>query len=98
MVLLQDGDSLLDFMGSVRRGSTPMPALILLDINMPGMNGFDVLRQIKKLEEFRELPAIVMFTASNEDSDRVKAQSLGADGYWTKPYGIDAYVQFFSQI
>ena len=64
------------------------PDLILLDINMPGMNGFDVLSFLRSRKEGRCLP-IVMLTTSSSKEDITKAYELGANAYMVKPASLD---------
>lgn len=61
------------------------PDLIILDINMPGLNGFDVCSHLKSDPKTREIP-ILMLTAVTDVDSRVKGLGLGADDYITKPY------------
>lgn len=67
----------------VQRSRHPLPDLLLLDINMPGMDGFDVLRFVRGHSVFKFLPAI-MLTSSGNPRDRQQAMELGADGYLVK--------------
>ncbi|MDR2613220.1 MAG: response regulator [Deltaproteobacteria bacterium] len=60
------------------------PDLILLDIIMPGMNGFEVVQQLKTEERFSQIP-VVMVTALQDVNDRVKALEVGADDFLSKP-------------
>lgn len=62
-----------------------MPDLILLDIMMPGIDGFDVCRTLKQEEKTRKIP-IIMLTARGEDTDIVSGLELGAEDYVTKPF------------
>jgi two-component system KDP operon response regulator KdpE len=71
-----DGDQALD---AVERES---PDIVLLDIGLPGRDGFDVLRELR---EFSDVP-VVMLTARDDSMDKVKALELGADDYVTKPF------------
>lgn len=63
------------------------PDLILLDVNMPEMDGFDVCRRLREQPATRQIPIIMLTTASSLDS-RVKGLDLGADDYITKPFQI----------
>jgi CheY-like chemotaxis protein len=61
---------------------------ILLDVMMPGMDGFSVLRRIRGDQQHRDIP-VIMLTAKAGEHDHVKAFRDGADAYLTKPFGID---------
>jgi CheY-like chemotaxis protein len=61
-----------------------MPDLIFLDINMPILNGFYVLSQLKSNPKFNSIPVYILST-SNSESDKERALTLGATGYYTKP-------------
>ncbi|RLB57574.1 MAG: DNA-binding response regulator [Deltaproteobacteria bacterium] len=61
------------------------PDLILLDVMLPEMNGFAVLRELRRLE--LEMP-VIMLTAKGEEMDKVRGLEMGADDYVTKPFGL----------
>lgn len=61
---------------------------ILLDVMMPGMDGFSVLRRIRADEHYRDVP-VIMLTAKTGEQDHVRAFRDGADAYLTKPFGVD---------
>ena len=61
------------------------PALIVLDLMLPGMSGFEVLEQLRADEATRDI-AVLMLTARREEPDRIRGLSLGADDYLTKPF------------
>jgi diguanylate cyclase (GGDEF)-like protein len=69
----------------LKRALTDQPDLILLDIVMPGMNGFEVLRTLKESEETRHIPVIIITGLDNED-DEERGFSLGAVDYIGKPF------------
>ena len=61
------------------------PSLIVLDLMLPGISGFDVLEQLRAEEHTRDV-AVLMLTARREEPDRIRGLSLGADDYLTKPF------------
>jgi two-component system phosphate regulon response regulator PhoB len=61
------------------------PSLIVLDLMLPGMSGFDVLEELRRDDATSEI-AVLMLTARKDEPDRVKGLSLGADDYLTKPF------------
>ena len=70
------------------------PDLIFMDINMPGLDGFSVTRQLNQSPETKGIP-VIFVTGKDQKADRVFAQMLGAKGYVTKPYTAD---QLLAQI
>ncbi|MGO9377766.1 MAG: response regulator [Dissulfurispiraceae bacterium] len=78
-----DGKSALEML----RNRRELPALILLDIKMPGMDGIEVLREIRAHDRLRGLPVVVV-TSSALESDRVDAITAGASGYLQKPLSL----------
>lgn len=63
----------------------PLPHIVLLDVNLPSINGFDILAYIRSTEELKSLPA-VMVTAQVSEADVLRGLKLGADGYIFKPF------------
>lgn len=68
----------------------PLPRVVMLDINMPKMNGLEFLEEIRKDPELRNLNVFIM-TTSSEDTDRIAAQSLQVSGYIEKPLTFDSF-------
>src|SRR5687767_15171364 len=64
--------------------ASPLPRLMLLDINMPAIDGFEVLRRVKEHPQWREIITVI-FTTSMRPEDKAKADALGADSFLTKP-------------
>ena len=64
-----------------------MPDLVILDLMLPGMDGLEVCRQLRRNERFGSLP-VLMLTARSEEADRVVGLELGADDYVTKPFSM----------
>lgn len=69
----------------LRRAQTLLPDVILLDIMLPGMDGFEVCRELRAGERTRDIP-VIMMTAKSEETDQVVGYSLGADDYVPKPF------------
>ncbi len=87
----EDGDEALDYIyqrGVYNQKNAPAPSLILLDLNMPGLEGKDVLKEIKGNIAYKNIPIIVL-TTSSESTDMKECSDLGANTYITKPIGID---------
>jgi len=78
-VVVEDGER------AVEAALKEQPALILLDLMLPRMDGFEVCRQLKAMEETRHIP-IVVLTAKTKEEDKEKAMKAGADAYMTKPF------------
>jgi len=82
-----DGAAALDYLfrrGACAGRTTPDPAFVLLDLKMPKVDGFEVLRQLKADGTLRRIPAVV-FTSSSEASDMRMGYELGANAYVVKP-------------
>ncbi len=77
--------SCTDGEAAMRKLETESVDLVILDIMLPGINGMEVCKQIRKTKS--ELP-IIMLTSKSDESDKVLALELGADDYVTKPFGI----------
>jgi CheY-like chemotaxis protein len=99
--LVADGEELMDYL--YRRGkflslqNSPLPNLILLDLNMPKKDGWEALTEIKKDPDFRRIP-VVVFTTSKEDEDISCSYELGASSYITKPTTFDALVELMKKL
>jgi len=68
----------------------PLPRVVMLDINMPKMNGIEFLTEIRKDPELKDLNVFIM-TTSSEDTDRMAAQNLNVSGYIEKPLTFDSF-------
>jgi CheY-like chemotaxis protein len=92
--IVSDGEACLDYL--YRRGafsepgSAPPPGILLLDLNMPKMDGLTVLKCIRADWVLRRLPIIVL-TTSQLDEDRAKSYELGANAYIKKPIGFESF-------
>lgn len=92
----RDGEEALAFMPRWEAGE-PLPAVILLDINLPKVNGLEVLRQLKAHERFRRIPVVIL-TSSREDKDLNTAYDLGVNSYIEKPVSFSKFMDVAEQI
>ena len=72
------------------QSESPLPALVLLDMKMPGLSGIDVLRRIRADERLKDLP-VIMVTNSTLESERRKAIEAGADDYLHKAFDVGLF-------
>ena len=77
----------LDGFEGIEKAKTENPDVILLDIMMPGMDGFEVCRRLKSDPSSENIP-VIMLTAKGETDDKVEGLELGADDYVTKPFNL----------
>lgn len=93
--IASDGEEAMDYL--LRRGryadpaSAPRPNVILLDLNMPRMNGRQVLEQLRNIDDLRRIPVIVLTTSKHEE-DILRSYDLGCNSYVTKPVELDEFV------
>ena len=96
-----DGEELLDYL--LHRGryenpdSSPLPGLILLDLNMPRKDGREALREIKLHPDLRRIP-IVVLTTSKAEEDIYRTYDLGANSFITKPVSFEGLVMVMRDI
>lgn len=96
-----DGDEALDFLH--RRGEfsdsskAPRPGIILLDLNLPGTDGREVLADIKSDDRLKQIPVIVL-TTSNDDRDVEACYKSGANSYIQKPVDMDGFIKAIERL
>jgi CheY-like chemotaxis protein len=100
LVCVEDGYKLLDFLsgtGDYEGKNGLPPAVILLDLNMPGKGGCELLREIKDYPQFRKIP-IVVFTTSREEQIVDKCLRLGARSFVTKPADFSDWIRIMRSL
>ncbi|WP_395046592.1 response regulator [Flavobacterium sp.] len=94
IIVAEDGEEALDYL--YKRGKFidqhGFPAVILLDIKMPKMNGIEVLRHIRNDPKFKLIP-VIMVTSSGEEKDLVESYKLGANSYVVKPVDFNQFME-----
>ncbi len=89
LMVARDGEEALEMLhGSDRI----VPAVVLLDLNLPKIDGLEVLRRIRADERTRLLPVVIL-TSSREESDLIKGYSNGANSYIRKPVDFDKFIE-----
>lgn len=73
-----------------RTGVDKRDVMILLDVNMPGANGFETLKKIRASDDFRDVP-VIMLSTSDEEADVYESVERGANGYLVKPFKADEF-------
>ncbi|MEO8366690.1 MAG: response regulator [Pseudoxanthomonas sp.] len=95
IVHVEDGVEAMDYL--LRRGAYAdrpegLPAVLLLDIKMPRMDGLEVLQQIRTHEKLKTLPVVIL-SSSREESDLARSWDLGVNAYVVKPVDVDQFFQ-----
>lgn len=94
--IARDGEEALAWLPRWEAGE-PVPAVILLDLKLPRVDGLEVLRRLKRHSEFRRIPVVVL-TTSAESQDVREAYSIGVNSYIVKPVDFDKFVEVAAQI
>jgi CheY-like chemotaxis protein len=93
LVVCEHGEDALDYL----RRAHDLPCIVLLDINMPVMDGIEFLREVKRDARLRRIPAVVL-TTSEEQGDRDRSFDLGAVGFMPKPPAYRRFVEVLHSI
>lgn len=98
--VVHDGAQALDFLHRRNRFATRpdvRPAVVVLDLKMPRIDGLEALRQIRADPTLRTLPVVIL-TSSREEADVVRGYELGANAYVVKPVDFDQFIAAVSQL
>lgn len=94
LVRCEDGETALQYLFNKSNDApedTKLPSIILLDLNLPGTNGREVLRQIKSSDELKNIPVIVL-TTSDDKRDIEECYNLGSNSYIQKPVDFEKFI------
>ena len=100
VVLARDGEEALDYLyrrGEFATRSNGNPAVLLLDLKLPKVNGLEVLQQLKSDERLRLIPVVVL-TSSHEEKDMVTSYRLGVNAYVVKPVNFHDFVNAIREL
>jgi len=97
-VRTRNGEEALDYL--YQRGQfadAPRPAMMLLDLNMPGINGYTVLEKMKSDASLRSIPVVVL-TTSDDPRDIEKCYDIGANSYVHKPVDLPGFIEAIARL
>lgn len=94
IVIARDGEEALEKLFGPKR---VLPAVILLDLKLPKIDGLEVLRRIRKDDRTKLMPVVIL-TSSKEDKDRINGYSLGANSYVRKPVDFAKFIEAVKQL
>ncbi len=101
VIVARDGSEAVDFLFGTGeyagRDPTHMPALVLLDLKLPKLNGFDVLERMRA-DPRTELIPVVVLTSSSEEEDMLRSYESGANSYVRKPIEFSAFANAVAQL
>lgn len=100
VVVARDGEEALDYLyrrGIFKLRSAGHPAVVLLDLKLPKVDGLEVLKQIKGDDDLRAIP-VVMLTSSREEKDLVQSYNLGVNAYVVKPVDFHEFVDSLKEL
>jgi CheY-like chemotaxis protein len=98
LYVVEDGVEAIKFLGAETPYENAVrPDLILLDLNLPRMDGREVLKAIKSDERFKRIPVVIL-TMSNAEEDILKSYNLHANCYITKPLDLDQFIKVVQSI
>jgi two-component system response regulator len=100
LVVAEDGEEALDYLfarGKYEGRTGRQPAVVLLDLQLPGLNGIEVLRAIRQDERTAMIPVVIM-TSSNEERDLIDSYRLGANSYVRKPVNFNEFIEAVRQL
>lgn len=100
VIVTRDGEQALDYLyyrGEYKKRSSGNPAVMLLDLKLPKVDGLEVLKQIKSDGELRMIPVVVL-TSSKEEKDMVTSYKLGVNAYVVKPVDFHEFVNAIKEL
>ncbi len=96
--VVRSGEEALNFL--YKKGeykNVPIPGLIFLDLNLPGVSGYEILEKIKENDKLRRIPVIIL-TVSDHEEDVIKTYDLGANSFITKPVSFKNFIEVVTAI
>jgi two-component system response regulator len=94
----RDGQEAIDYLfGGEKHAARPLPAVVLLDLKLPKIDGLEILRRIRADKRTHRLPVVIL-TSSNEETDLISGYDAGANSYVCKPIQFDTFATAVAQL
>lgn len=101
IIVARDGEEALDYLFATgrhaQRPNHDLPALVLLDLQLPGINGLEVLRRLRERPETRRVPVVIL-TTSDDQADIIGGYDRGVNSYIRKPVGYASFAEMVKQL
>ena len=100
VVVVKDGVEAMEYLryeGNYKQRKHENPAVLLLDIKMPRMDGIEVLKAVRSDDKLKTIPVVIL-TSSREESDLIKSYELGVNAYVVKPVNFKDFIEAIKQI
>lgn len=100
VIVARDGEEALDYLysrGQFKDRNSDNPAVMLLDLKLPKVDGLEILKQVKSDEKLRVIPVVVL-TSSHEEKDMVASYALGVNAYVVKPVDFHEFVNAIKEL
>ncbi|OAN44030.1 two-component system response regulator [Paramagnetospirillum marisnigri] len=101
IIVAHDGEEALDYLFAngrhAQRETRDLPSLVLLDLQLPGIGGLEVLRRLRERAETRRVPVVIL-TTSDDQADIIGGYDRGVNSYIRKPVGFDSFREMVRQL
>jgi len=94
VTIARDGAEALDYLRAI---PDPRPAVVLLDLKMPKVDGLEVLRLMRSDDKLKDVPVVIL-TASHHEADRLMTEALGIAAYVVKPVGVEDFLRAVTEM
>lgn len=91
LVTIRDGEKAVQYVDNMEADAASGPSLIILDLNLPKVNGLEILKRLRESSKFQQVP-VVVFSSSDDARDRQSVEQLGATRYVQKPSNLQEFM------
>lgn len=97
LLTFHHGEEFLSYLSEVAQRPECIPAMVIMDVRMPNMNGFEVVRRMRELGPYEDAPQVIMMSNSNDPADSVQAEQVGVQ-LQIKPDTCGEYIEFLNSL